>query len=517
MSTVGPAATGIPPGPWPTATDYVAAVQDLAATFHHPDLRLLRLREGLMGLPAVATGQNAIVFDADGPQGRTALRCFTSVPIRGDDAYRQLEAMDLPDVLVPVQWKADALEVHGTRWPAVTMPWIDGDTLTRWVGDNVHRPARISALAEGWVEACRLMMACGVAHGDLQHGNVLVTREGQLRLIDFDGVLLFDPASGAHLTAPPTEVGHPNYQHPQRIEDGHVSRFVDTFAALLVHTSLRALVTDPGLWAFHRGENLVLEQRDLFEPEASDVLTRMRASDDDVVARGADLLARWCRTGVRANLALADVLGAATSATVVGRSSGEAYRSRAALREAEARAASPAADWTDAQRPEVLDDATRHAQYRAVDAGPAPASVDPAAGGAAGHPTAPVAPEPGIRTPGMVDQGRERFLRTVVIPIVVGVMAGTLLLVVASAGGLVSRLLPGSDEPLPALLEVGSCFVVDASGRVLPERCSAINDGSVVAEVVEAEACELLGQGERVPFVVVEGRTYCLQDREPVS
>jgi hypothetical protein len=115
------------------------------------------------------------------------------------------------------------------------------------------------------------MMACGVAHGDLQHGNVLVTREGELRLIDFDGVLLFDPASGAHLTAPPTEVGHPNYQHPQRIEDGHVSRFVDTFSALLVHTSLRALVTDPGLWAFHRGENLVLEQRDLFEPESSDV------------------------------------------------------------------------------------------------------------------------------------------------------------------------------------------------------------------------------------------------------
>jgi hypothetical protein len=505
VSAEGSAATGIPAGPWPTATDYVAAVQDPSATFHHPDLERLRLREGLMGLPAVATGQNAIVFDADGPEGRTALRCFTSVPIRGDDAYRQLEAMDLPDVLVPVQWKADALEVHGTRWPAVLMPWIDGDTLTRWVGDNVHRPARISALAEGWVEACRLMMACGVAHGDLQHGNVLVTREGELRLIDFDGVLLFDPASGAHLTAPPTEVGHPNYQHPQRIEDGHVSRFVDTFSALLVHTSLRALVTDPGLWAFHRGENLVLEQRDLFEPESSNALTRMRASDDAVVARGADLLARWCRTGVRANLTLEDVLGAATTtASVGGRTAGERYRSRAALREAATRAASPTAEWTDAQRPEPTDDPTRHAQYRAVDAGPAPAP-------------APVAAEAGIRTPGMVDQGRERFLRTVVIPIVVGVMAGTLLLVLASAGGLVSRLMPGSDEPLPALLEVGSCFVVDASGRVLPERCSAINDGSVIAEVVDAEACEQLGQGERVPFVVVEGRTFCLQDRVPTS
>jgi hypothetical protein len=168
------------------------------------------------------------------------------------------------------------------------------------------------------------------------------------------------------------------------------------------------------------------------------------------------------------------------------------------------------------ERPEVLDDPTRHAQYRGVDAGPAP--IGGASGPvAAGTAVTADAAESGVRTPGMVDQGRERFLRTVVIPIVVGVMAGALLLVLASAGGLVSRLLPGSDEPLPALLEVGSCFVLDASGRVLPERCSAINDGSVVAEVVEAEACQLLGQGERVPFVVVEGRTYCLQDREPVS
>jgi len=499
----GTGTSGVPTGPWPTATDYVAAVQDPARTFHHQDLKVLRLREGLMGLPAVATGQNAIVFDADGPEGRTALRCFTSVPVRGDDAYRQLEAMDLPDVLVPVQWKGDAVEVHGTRWPVVTMPWIDGDTLTRWVGDNVHRPARISALAERWVEACRLMMACGVAHGDLQHGNVLVTRDGQLRLIDFDGVLLFDPATGTHLTGPPTEVGHPNYQHPQRIEDGHVSRFVDTFSALLVHTSLRALVTDPGLWAYHRGENLVLEQRDLFEPESSEALMRMRASEDALVARGADLLARWCRTGVRANLTLEDVLGAAvTSATAVGRN-GDAYRSRAALREAAARAASPTADWTDAERPDVADEPTRHAQYRGADLAPAAAI--------------PAAPEVGVRTPGMVDQGRERFLRTVVIPIIVGVMAGTLLLVIASVGGLTSRLLPSSEEPLPALLEVGSCFVVDASGRVLPERCSAINDGTVLAQVTEPEACEQLGRGERIPFVEIDGRTFCLADRVPSS
>ncbi len=500
--------SGVPiAGPWPSATDYVSAVQDPVGAFHHPDLAELRLRPGLMGLPAAATGQNAIVFDADGPDGRTALRCFTSIPHRGEDVYRRLEAMDLPDVLVPVRWRPDALEVLGKRWPVVTMPWIASDPLQRWVGDHVHRPARIAALADAWVEACRVMYASGVAHGDLQHGNVLVTADDELRLIDFDGVLLFEPGSGEVLTEPPTEVGHPNYQHPQRIEDGFSSRFVDTFSALLIHTSLRALVVDPGLWAHHRGENLVLAQADLFEPESSEPLRRMRASDDPLVAHGADLLARWCRTGVRANLTLADVLGPRPAGAPSPARPGTPYRSRAAERDAEALASTPTAAWTEAQRPEVTEEVGQHAQYRGVGA-------DPVAVDTSVLPDVATLPaDQGVRTPGMVDERRERFLRTVVVPVVVGVMGGALLLVLAVANGLPGRLLPSSDVPTTAILEVGSCFVTDDSGQVRPQRCSALNDGTVVAEVVESESCELLEEGARTPFAVVEGRTFCLADR----
>jgi len=48
---------------------------------------------------------------------------------------------------------------------------------------------------------------------------------------------------------------------------------------------------------------------------------------------------------------------------------------------------------------------------------------------------------------------------------------------------------------------------------VLPERCSARNDGTVVAEVADAEACELLAGGVTAPFAIVEGRVFCLVDR----
>ena len=43
------------------------------------------------------------------------------------------------------------------------------------------------------------------------------------------------------------EVGHPNYQHPQRLREGTYSLEVDRFPLLLVATALRALKASKGL------------------------------------------------------------------------------------------------------------------------------------------------------------------------------------------------------------------------------------------------------------------------------
>jgi hypothetical protein len=108
----------------------------------------------------------------------------------------------------------------------------------------------------------------------------------------------------------------------------------------------------------------------------------------------------------------------------------------------------------------------------------------------------------------------DRTLRTIVLPAVLGLGVGALLLVIATVSGVAGRFLPTTVEAaLPPMLEVGSCFVVDEGGRVLPQRCSALNDGRVVAQVADPESCELLDPDGVVPFVVIEGRVFCLEDR----
>jgi hypothetical protein len=124
----------------------------------------------------------------------------------------------------------------------------------------------------------RALQQASIAHGDLQHGNVLVV-DGQLRLIDYDG--MFVPAlwgEGSH------EVGHRNYQHPLRTESDF-GPYLDNFSAWVIYVSLIALAADPGLWKQFGGgdESLLFRRRDFEQPEASDVLRALERHRDQQI------------------------------------------------------------------------------------------------------------------------------------------------------------------------------------------------------------------------------------------
>ncbi|MDQ2706917.1 MAG: hypothetical protein M3Z25_04470 [Actinomycetota bacterium] len=72
----------------------------------------------------------------------------------------------------------------------VRMQWVEGRTLDEYVGHLVAAgdvPA-IGALAGTWRDLVRRMQTARFAHGDLQHGNVLIDTRGTLRLVDLDYV-----------------------------------------------------------------------------------------------------------------------------------------------------------------------------------------------------------------------------------------------------------------------------------------------------------------------------------------
>ena len=121
-------------------------------------------------------------------------------------------------------------------------------------------------LADQFDQIIADMSSAGIAHGDLQHGNLLVQSDGTLRLVDYDG--MYFPQLKQ---LPPNEYGHPNYQSPKRSESDYGPE-IDYFSAWLISLSLRAIAADGHLWGQlnpNHDEFLLLDHSDLRRDETS--------------------------------------------------------------------------------------------------------------------------------------------------------------------------------------------------------------------------------------------------------
>src|SRR4029077_855325 len=110
----------------------------------------------------------------------------------------------------------------------------------------------------------KLLKDSRIAHGDLQHGNILIVN-GQFKLVDSDGMYVPTLARrNSH------EVGHPNYQHPRRVAT-HFGPYLDNFSAWVIYVSLVALSIDPTLWQTTGAgdECLLFRQEDFNNPDTS--------------------------------------------------------------------------------------------------------------------------------------------------------------------------------------------------------------------------------------------------------
>jgi formylglycine-generating enzyme required for sulfatase activity len=266
--------------PWPSSQDYNEAVQHPASCFADDDLRAGEAVTNALGLPLPCSGNFADVYHLRCPGGEWAVKCFTRQVVGLHQRYAAVSehlGQARLSFAVPFQYLDQGIQVHGAWYPVVKMRWVEGLTLNEFVRNALDRPALLDALGQLWLRMARRLRECRMAHGDLQHGNVLLVpaKGGEslhLRLIDYDGMWV--PALAAVKSG---EVGHPNYQHPQRLREGTYSQEVDRFALLLVATALRCLqVGGRALWErYDNGDNLLFKEADFAFPHQSPLFAEL--------------------------------------------------------------------------------------------------------------------------------------------------------------------------------------------------------------------------------------------------
>ena len=284
--------------PWPSPGDYSAAIQNPHNCFVDPELARGQVYTNKLGLPVGASGNFAVVYQLQSGAQVFAVRCFirpvTNQQQRYDALSQHLHGIWLP-ALVDYAYLPQGIRVRGQWYPVVRMAWIAGKQMYQYIEDHLRQSQLLEHLAIQWRGVVAGLCGAHMAHGDLQHGNILVDGHDQLHLVDYDG--FFIPA--LH-TQPPGERGHPNYQHPERQQHGYYAANADAFSALVIYLSLLALRTDPGLWTFHTGENLIFKADDFTQSGQTPLWSRLQGNTEPEVRRLTAALEGFCRAPVAA-------------------------------------------------------------------------------------------------------------------------------------------------------------------------------------------------------------------------
>jgi hypothetical protein len=273
--------------PWPQTVDYNCAIQDPQQCFTDADLRAGTVAEGMIpGLPLSYSGNFATVYKVTGQQGAWAVKCFTRKVENLKVRYREISAHlegHRRRFAVDFQYLEEGIFVSGAWHPVVKMQWVEGFTLNEFLRDHCGNAAVLEQLCALWLRLAHDLREDRTAHGDLQHGNVLLVPGGSassllLRLVDYDGMWV--PALAG---LPPGEVGHANYQHPQRLRVGGYGPHIDRFSQLAIYAALRCLLAGgKPLWSAHdNGENLLFREADFLRPARSKLFAQLLALPDD--------------------------------------------------------------------------------------------------------------------------------------------------------------------------------------------------------------------------------------------
>jgi hypothetical protein len=261
--------------PYPQITEYHEAVQHPAQAFIDPDLKQGAVAENNLGLPLVMSGGFALTYAVTTPRRKCAVRCFhreiPAIQQKYEAISKKLRSLT-NGCFVDFDFQQSGISVRQKIFPIVRMDWVEGDTLGVWLDKHFDDRRALEKARTDFAAIARLLEGKGIAHGDIQNGNVMVTN-GDIKLIDYDGMFVPGMRAGNG-----SETGHKHFQHPDR----RVSNFgpgMDRFSFIALDLSLKAVIEDKSLYRTFRegGETIIFKANDFAAPSSSEIFRRLLA------------------------------------------------------------------------------------------------------------------------------------------------------------------------------------------------------------------------------------------------
>ena len=169
----------------------------------------------------------------------------------------------------------EGILVNGMKYPTTRMRWVEGDNLKEFLCKHGNEKERIKKLAYSFLKMVRFLHEHSIAHGDLQHGNILIDKTDNIFLIDYDSVYLPALYGQADFIT-----GLKGYQHPSRVSNINASEKLDYFSELIIFTSILAVAENPHLtdkYNLENTEHLLFSHEDFSDLESSEIYKDLMA------------------------------------------------------------------------------------------------------------------------------------------------------------------------------------------------------------------------------------------------
>jgi hypothetical protein len=253
----------------PRGDEYNQAVQTPTISFADSELKSCQVETTPLGLPKPYSGGFTTTYKLRGSNRNWAVRCFTREIKDLQQRYQSIGDFlnkNNCSFLVDAKYLPNGIRISGNYHPIIKMNWLDGESLNAYIDRIYNQKSSLESLLNEFTNLVKQLENFGIAHGDLQHGNI-IAKNGKLFLIDYDGMYLPDLANLAV-----NELGHPNFQHPRRTAKDY-NKHIDRFSAIIIYTAIKAISINPNLWRkYENGDNLLFKGSDFANPTSSTLL-----------------------------------------------------------------------------------------------------------------------------------------------------------------------------------------------------------------------------------------------------
>ena len=289
---------------YPLISEYVRAIQDASSNLD----KLAHLVPVLddHGEPYRSSGAFAVVFKMKDEQtGKCyALKCFTEEQEGRAEAYRQIaDELEFVDssYITSVKYLDKEIFVDSSceedEFPVLLMDWIDGETMESYIAENYQDNYAMAMLCYRFCKMAAWLRSQPFAHGDIKPDNIMVHPDGNLTLVDYDG--MFVPAMKGQKS--PT-IGTKDFSHPLRTVDDF-DETIDDFALASIALSLKAISLKSSLLdEYGAADRLLFSAEDYHDLSRSKVMSVLQELMNDEEL--ATLLSMFLFVKAKKNLSL---------------------------------------------------------------------------------------------------------------------------------------------------------------------------------------------------------------------